>query len=348
MAKPQDPQAAADAVARMASAAMGGQAPSPQQPAPQAAPTPQTDTSAPAPETDLGQAQTQASPQTEADKMALDAIMYEIPMGEGQDPRKMTPTQIKAVLDRYSSLNYTHSQLKPVIDVVNAYIQQNPNKTPQSIAQTLLDLARADQPNAQFGRAAEQRQDSQAASAPADREALAKWAEDNAVSLPPGYESMMTGMQQQQTAMQQMMTMMQRVLGQSQGMTQAAAIAQRGMQGNKAQMIQQQIGMNLDRVQQHLQLPDDAANDFMMFAGERGYTLEDFVDPQLALKVMTDFKNVLSGPEMQRIRDIATRRQAFTSTGIGGTPAAAPAAAAAPETPLDRLTQQALEKKMGV
>jgi hypothetical protein len=79
------------------------------------------------------------------------------------------------------------------------------------------------------------------------------------------------------------------------------------------------IGNNLDRAQQQLQLPTEAANDFMMFAQQRGYNLEDFADPQLALMVMQDFSNNRNSPEMERMRQINQRRTAFTSDA-GGAP----------------------------
>ena len=50
-----------------------------------------------------------------------------------------------------------------------------------------------------------------------------------------------------------------------------------------------------------------------MFAAERGYTMEDFADPQLTIKVMTDYKNNKSSPEMARL-EIMGKRQAFTGS----------------------------------
>jgi len=355
MPTPQNPQAQAALIDQIAQAAMGGGGPAaqqqatPQPGAPQqqaAAPQqPVTDTSAKVKETNVGAAETAGAPDTEAGAMTQDAIIYKVPFGD--QTRDLTPQQISSVFERYSALNYQHSQMSPILKVAEAYMKDNPDKTPQEIAATLLDLARANRPNAQFGNPAEQQQRQQAQTAPVDRESLAKWAEDNAVSLPPGYEQMMANTAQMQQGMAQMMQMMRGMLAQSQGMTQAAALANRGVQSDRNQQIRQQIGMNLDRVQQALGLPSDAANDFMMFAAERGYNLEDFVDPNLTVKVMTDFKNTLASPEMERIRQIAQRRQAYTSAGLGGTPSAGPAASEPAETTFDRLAAQAIEKKMG-
>ena len=43
----------------------------------------------------------------------------------------------------------------------------------------------------------------------------------------------------------------------------------------------QSIANNLDQAQAALRLPDDKGNDFMIFAAERGFTLEDFADQTL-------------------------------------------------------------------
>lgn len=340
MAEPVSPQDAAAFIERAAAAATGGQQ---QQQAPQ-----QPKAGQPQQNTNVGNAESQGAPATEGTKMAQDAIVFEVPIGENQT-RKMTPQQIKSVLDRYSALNYQHAQAKPLLDVANAYLRANPHTNPQQLALRLLDMARAEQSNPQMG-AGVQRQDQQRArSAPNDPDALKKWAEENAVSLPPGYEHMLQSQQQTQAQMQQMMMAMQRMMAQTQGITQAAAMANRQVQGDRNEVIRNQIGMNIDRVQQALQIPGEAADDFMMFASERGYTLEDFIDPNLTAKVMTDFKRAMSGPEMEQIRQVAQRRQAYTSAGLGSMPGqGGNAQGQQGESPLDRLAQSALEKKMGI
>jgi hypothetical protein len=79
------------------------------------------------------------------------------------------------------------------------------------------------------------------------------------------------------------------------------------------------ISNNLDRMAQKTGLGEDQAEDFRIFAFERGYTSEDFLDPQLAMKVGTDYKNSIESGDMERLREIAKRRQAFTGT-VGNTP----------------------------
>jgi ElaB/YqjD/DUF883 family membrane-anchored ribosome-binding protein len=119
---------------------------------------------------------------------------------------------------------------------------------------------------------------------------LKQWEEENAASLPPGYKDIIVGGQQSMQQMQQQLDetrqMLQQVLAQSQGVADAARQGVQQGQQQQIDSVRQQIGNNIDRVQQALQLPDDKAEDFMTFAAERGFTLEDFVDPQLTVKVM--------------------------------------------------------------
>jgi hypothetical protein len=75
--------------------------------------------------------------------------------------------------------------------------------------------------------------------------------------------------------------------------------------------------------------------------------MEDFVDPQLTIKVMTDFKNNMDSPEMERMRAIAQRRQAYTGS-MGSTPSAgsnAEAGAGDGGNTFDKLATMAMQKK---
>jgi hypothetical protein len=112
----------------------------------------------------------------------------------------------------------------------------------------------------------------------------------------------------------------------------AARAAHGDVRGQKVDAIRQSIANNLDRAQAEFQLPDDKAEDFMTFASERGFTMEDFIDPMLVRKVMGDYKANAESPEMERLRAIAQRRQAFTGT-MGSSPAGP--AAIATDTPQD-------------
>jgi hypothetical protein len=337
-----------------------------QQAAQQAAPIPnqvaaktQTGKVADTPE---GQAQGEGAPSTEGEKMTRDAVLYEVEFGEG-DMRKLTPEQIKATFERYSALNFRNAQYKPVMDLVDQIMKANPGSTPAQVRQELENILRANQSNPTMGQQGTERapppgQQGAPQTAEEMSEALKRWEEENAASLPPGYQEMMMGqsalpqtlaqMQQQMATMQRMM---QAVLGESQGVAEAARSGMDQSQGMQVQAVRQQIANNIDRVQQALQLPDEAAQDFMIFAAERGFTMEDFVDPQLTIKVMTDFRNSMNSPEMDRLRGIAQRRQAYTGS-LGSTPSAGGAAAAAATLPgagqgttFDRLAGGAMSQR---
>ena len=69
-----------------------------------------------------------------------------------------------------------------------------------------------------------------------------------------------------------------------------------------------------------LNLPDESEQEFMQFAYSRGYTVEDFIDPELTMTVAQDFKANQDAPELERLRGITQKRQAFTGNS-SGTPA---------------------------
>lgn len=354
-----DPTAvdAASMIDRIASQAMGVEpqaapaAPEGAAPAPQPAPTPQPTEAKP---TEQEKAAEDGSPKTEGDKMDADPVTYEVDFN-GQK-RTLTPEQIKGTYERYSAMNMRNAALKPVMDLVEDALRANPNMTPTEMRKNLETLMKAQEHNPQMGNQQKQGDKSETAQAqsPEDFEAsLTKWEEDNAATLPPQYKEMMMGqsqMPQQLAQMQQQMQMLQRMMqatiGQTQGVAQAARDGMDRSQSMQVNATQQQIGNNLDRVQAALQLPDQAALDFKTFAAERGYSMEDFIDPQLTMKVMTDFKNTMNSPEMDRLRGIAQRRQSYTgslgstpSAGQGGQPAQAPSS-------FDNMVSQAMSKRL--
>lgn len=316
-----------------------GQMP-PGQPMPQAAPV----APPPAPEVDTAQdvASAAGAPNDASNKMSSDPIIYEIDMGDGKK-RKMTPEQIKGTMDRYSNLNYQHAQMKPVLEIVERMIEANPGAKPDDIAAYMMSMLQSGQKNAQMG-GKDERPNAQT---PPDIDPLAKWEEENAAQLPPGYREMMQGSGSLQQELAQVKQMLQQVLQASAGVADAARVGNQDAQQQRIQSIQQNIANNIDRAQAQLQLPDDAANDFMMFAAERGYTLEDFIDPRLTVQVMQDFKNNMNSPEFERLAEINKKRQAWTGGPMPSAPAA-PGGAAQEGTGnamFDGLTKAALTKR---
>lgn len=331
---------------REAIAAIDGPAAQSQQPAAaaaaqatqQQAPAPQANRQNPPQQTAEGAAQEKGAAKTEGDNMAAPPFI-ELTMPNGQK-RQMTPEAITGMASRYAALNHRNAQLKPINDVIENYLKSNPNMTPAQLAETLTQLAAGGQANVQFGangginsdqqrggQQASQQAQSPQRQLPSDDD-FSKWENDNASALPPGYKDMHGNMAAIMDMMTRQQQMMQQLVAGSAGQVDAARQAHQGAMQQQGNAIQQAIGTNLDRAQQQLQLPTEAANDFMMFAHERGYSMEDFADPNLTLMVMQDFANNRMSPEMDRLRGIHQRRQAFTSTA-----GAAPGGASAPADP---------------
>ena len=138
-------------------------------------------------------------------------------------------------------------------------------------------------------------------------------------------------------------------LAQSSNQTAAAAGEQLQQAGTqRAQAGMQQIQNNLQSIQQKYQFSDDAEQAFMTFVNERGYMLEDLMDKTLADKLGSDFKAVQQSPEIDRLRAIAERRQAFTGTSTpsptGGAATPNPAPSADQEF-MDAATQTAMRNR---
>jgi hypothetical protein len=143
--------------------------------------------------------------------------------------------------------------------------------------------------------------------------------------------------------MQQLQGMLAKVLQQGEAAADGAAKQAIEAQDMKGKAASQMIANNLDKGAAQVGLSDEMAEDFRVFANERGYTEDDFIDAGLTMRVMTDFKNSMDSEEMASLRDIHKRRQAFTGT-ISQTPQAGDAMSA-PEPEgdptLNRLTNLA-------
>lgn len=316
-APPGAPPAANPAAAAAAAAPMQPAQPPPPDPAAMRA---DKDTAA-------DKAATALAPKDESKAMSADAVIYEVPFGD--QTRKLTPQQIAATFERYRDLNYEHSQLKPVIELV-----KQKNLSAEQLAKLIEGEATmgADAGKADAKQAAKSNDPD-----PADDD-LSKWERENAAALPPGYRKLLESTTGSTKQMEQVMQLLQQLVAGTAGVADAAKQNHAQTQQTRIEAIRRSIGVNLDRAQQQLQLPSDAANDFMTFAMERGYTVEDFVDPQLTVSVMTDFRNAMQSPEMERLRGIAQRRQAYTGTLGQGASAGGPAAGPA-DPQQERFTQ---------
>jgi len=315
----------------------------PQAPAPAAPQAPVAPAAPAEKDTPTDKAIEAGSPNDEAAKMTADPVIYEIEMGDGKK-RKLTPEQIKGMTDRYSSLNYKHAQMKPVLDIVDAMLKNNPNAKPEHVAQFMMSMMKAGEKSPTMGQPQQPQQNQQQ---PPDVDPFAKWEEDNSATLPPGYREMMQGNNGVMNEIAQLKQMLGQVLASSQGVADAARAGQTDARQNQIASIQRSIANNVDRAQSALQLPDSEAENFMTFAAERGYSLEDFVDPSLTLAVMRDYKNNMNSPEFERLAQINKRRQAWTGGAMGGTPSAAgtPPVEGTGNAAFDALTKTALAKR---
>jgi len=319
---------AEDQIARIAAKQLTGEAPQ-EQSAPAANATPQE------------QAAQVASPQTEGDKSQEAAVMYKVKMGDKE--RNLTPQQITSTFERYRDLNHKQAQMKPVMDLAEKMMSAG-NIDGGQAAKLMEASMQAYTKNAQMGRAtqnpqagtAQPQQPSPNAQQPNMDTEFKKYEDDNAISLPPGYReaaARLNSMEQRLGQGMQMLNQMTQRMGQQ---AQQGVQSSQQAQGDRMAAVEQSIRNNLDRAQQAAGLPDDAVQDFQAYAGERGYTAEDFADSNLTMKVVQDFSNQRNTPEFQRLKDMSSRRQAFLQSQSGS-----PASEAARPTGDDTMARMA-------
>jgi hypothetical protein len=300
-------------------------------------------------------AQELGAPVTEGDKAGEEPVTYiDVDFGDG-DVRQLSPTQIRDTMKRYRDLNYKHqteiAPNQPILDYINQVVGQaresGHDVSPQEVVQFIQAASQAYVSNPTMG---QQGQPPSPQGIPLPKQidaALSQWEEENAVSLPPMYRdaaAQLTSLQQENAQMRQMM---EQILQQAQGInTQAQQqVMDAGQQaGQNMRML---AANNLNSAQQKHQLPDEAEGDFFTYAFERGYTIEDFVDPQLTDRVMGDFRNAQATPEMERLRRMAQRRTAYTGNlntqpSMGG---AAPNKADPNQSFIDSVTNDVMQKR---
>lgn len=335
MAKPApEPAPAQPAAPVPAEAAAAAPAAAAMEPAPAPLPnTPKPDAAA----STSDAVQAAAAPATEGDAAQAGPMVYKVKFGEQE--RELTDVQIAGTFDRYTKLNTLHAENAPVMKLVSELRKRtgmDGNQAAQLIGQALMQAAKgqgggkAPSPtgvNTTEERAVEGRNDTDL------EKEIKDWEEKNAISLPPGLRQALSGTNELK---QQNAQVMQLLAGLMNHMKNQGGQAQQQAQANQQQQMdltQQRIAGNLDAIQKRYGFADDQIGDFQQFAMARGYTVADFVDADLAMMVGQDFKNAVSSGEMERIRSVLSRREAFTGSlqpGAGGAPAAAAAPAAGP------------------
>ncbi len=275
-------------------------------------------------ETEIEKAQTDVSPKTEDDKTDEDPMAF-IEIQMGGDLRKLTDKQIASTYDRYSKLNHRHAEMSPVIKVIDQLVSQS-GATPGQAAQYMVDLlAQAGKKNVTMGGdgnpSPRPGQDTPPANMEAQGDPFANWESENDVSLPPGYREQAQQFTSMNTELGQIKQMLMGVLNSARGTTEQAIQQQNNASAMREEAIKNNIRVNIDNAANRHGLSETDSEDFMVYMAERGFTLEDFIDPELADKVTKDFSMNRNGPELEQLRKIHERRIAFKGT-MPGTPAA--------------------------
>lgn len=297
------------------------------------------------------QAQEAIAPETEGDMSREDAFV-EVDFGNG-DKRTLSTSQIKSTMERYRDMNYRHAnEIKPIEPAINLINQMvaNARQTGQEVngedvAQFLASAIQAYTSNPQMGNQQDPTPDRPDGQSSQIDEEIARWERENAVTLPPQYRQGMQLINQLQMENSQMKQMMSGILAQAQGVNGDAQVAVNQAQQDVSNAYRMQAANNLNSAQAEFNLPDEAEDDFFDFAYGRGYTVEDFVDRDLTRRIMQDFAANRNTPEMERLRALNERRQAFTGAGPS-TPTSGAAPAGNPDEQfMNSVAQQAMRKR---
>ena len=293
------------------------------------------------------------SPSTEGDKQSKDAAQI-MRLKFGDQDRELSEAQVKGTFDRYSALNFKHQNLKPVVDLAEKMLQaaqqKNPNASAKDLAKFMTAAAKAQTHNPMMGKGTQNPEDAaraQVVDSSADVDGMMKqWEEDNAVSLPPRFRETMDGMAEMKAQNQELRQMLQQVIQGQQSVTSSTQKQLDASDSREGNVMQQRIGNNLQQAQSSLGLPDDAEQEFMQFAYSRGYTVEDFIDPELTMMVAQDFKQNQDAPELERLRGITQKRQAFTGNASGAPAVSNQAPASSPDqTFIDAITNKTMTSR---
>ena len=277
---------------------------------------------------------------------------------EGGAKRQLTKKQIKSTLDRYRDLNYKWQDMKPVADIVSTLLGEAEKKGIKGTSKDVADLIKASitayLSNPTLGHQKDGVQSKETGPAkgemspPGDdnwEETLSSWEKENAVALPPGYKDSMKSSKELNSKVDRLMNLVQTAMQSAnmgqQAISGAQSVAQQAAQ-TQMSATQTSIKNNLTQAAMAAQVDPSAQQDFLVFAMQRGYTPEDFIDPELASVVMQDYKANKDAPEINRLRSIAQRRQAFTGM-VEGAPGGA---AAAPAPGGDPMLQSLIGKAM--
>ena len=343
------------------------QSPQPDPAAPEAQPNQET------PKTPQESATEALPPTVEGSKPAQEPFeFFTVDMGDGRS-QTYTPDQLRGIATRYSDLNYRHqtevAPIKKSIGVLSqirdAAKQEGVDIDDDKLSELLLQSLKAMSHNPTMGGDHDEgddgtdpnRQDvsintrQNNVQDPTNLEnMLSQWESDNAVTLPPMYKDAISRTGNLEQKIGELTELVQQ-LAQAGASTATAAEGQLADAKNlRAEAGKQQLVNNLQFIQQKYQFPDEAENDFMNFVQGRGYDVMELLDRDLAEKLASDFKAVQQGPELDRFRQMAQRRQAFTgntapSAGGGDTNTATPPAPSQDDQFIGEMTDEIMKQR---
>jgi hypothetical protein len=340
-------------IAQMAAQQLGAPAPDAAPAQPQEDPAKQDN-----PPTNQEKIQEAASPETEGDKQKEESFI-EVDFGDGRK-EVMSASQIAGMTSRYKDLNHKNATrykpLEPAIDVLNQLVDQaranGADVSGDDVAQFVAAAIQGMTKNPTMGGQQDttpDRPDGQPGNPDLDaqmEQEIEAWERENAVSLPPMYRQ---GFKVIRNLMQENEVLRNNMGGLLQQAQQLNSDAQQQLgnaQTSGEMVYRQQAANNLNEAQQTMNLPDELEDDFFNFAYGRGYTVEDFIDRELTFKVMQDFNANRQTPEMERLRALNAKRQAFT-----GAASATPSAGGNPVQPsadqdfMNAVAQKAMQKR---
>ena len=285
-------------------------------------------------ETAQDAAAAKGSPETEPDKAQKEPIEYKAIKVDGRD---YTEQQLKGTLDRYGALNHQNAIMKPIAEVLKGYMQKNPDMT---IDQTAAAISKAFESNPTFGNTEQKAsQDPSRDEVPQKSNqdvgsALKDWAERNALDeLPSGVEELLSvngNMNNVNSRMDRIEGALRQIMPRVAGAADAMKAQGADVAGTADANRRQSIANNIDRSQQALNIPGEAAPQFETWMGQMGLTLDDFVDADQALQFMQAFDRDIKGQNYDNLRAMTEKRLAYTG-GLGSTPTSPAAAGEAPE-----------------
>lgn len=283
-----------------------------------------------------------AAPVTEGTAMQQDPVtMFGIPSGAEGAEEQYSPTQLAGMVNRYKNQNFLHARMKPVLEMAERVLQNQPGLSPEQLVGQIVNLAKGAQSNPTMGAGT----GGQAASQSPDLDA---WEQENGVTLPPGYKEMIADSAALRQQVVQQQQAMQQMGGAAAGMVDASRSAAQGMQGQAEQAAMQRIAFNMDQAAAKFGMQESDVPAFQEFMAEQGYTQHDFVNPDMAMQAMQNFANKRSEPELARLKSQAERRQAFMrAPGVAAGAEGMGGAQASPEDTLrtetiDRLSSRAM------